>query len=320
MSSENKGVPIWALLLIAVLIFLPVIQLAVQNYSKTLGIQWPGLDEDVEYPTEGDIPVNRKISFSTPDLYGGSAVSTGTLTIYTESGVLLESLDISSTKITTDPYKSGTKLYCRLLNTNAKKWWAITVPKMGAADVDSQTNNPVKLEFFAIGTYTTKATDQAGNQISDAGSYNHTLTGAQATFSVSFWVASDNTGIMDSLPKDPLNDVNWHCILYLKTFGANYEFIDVTGFDYSWSRGAANWYAVRLTDTDLTKWKIGQEYEYDGTCSFTHGADFTSYTGDAADLQYYLEFYSEAQYMMDHGNAGPDHYQAAELTVNAITD
>ena len=320
MSKANKGVPIWAFLLILVLIFLPVIQTGVQQYSSQFGIIWPGDDPDVDYPSEGDISVNRKIIFSTPDKYGGSAVSTGTLTVYTDSGILLESLDISSTKTTTDPYSSGTKLYCRLINSNAKKWWAVTVPKMGKADVDSQANNPVKLEFFAIGTYTSKVTDQAGNQMADAGDYNHTATGDQATLTVSFWVSSDNTGIMDSIAEDPLNEIHWYCILYLKVFGTNYEYIDVTGFDQSWSRGTANWYAVRLTDTDLTKWKIGQTYEYDGTCSFTHGADFTSYTGDVADLQYYLEFYSEADYMMDHGNAGPNHYQASEITIDCITD
>jgi len=319
MSKANKGVPLWAILIIAILIFLPVIQLGIQRYTSEY-IDWPTDDDDVDYPTEGDITVNRKIAFSTPDKYGGSAVSTGTLTIYSESGVLLESLDISSSKVTTDNYRSGTKLFARLINSNAKKWWAITVPKMGEADVDSQTNNSVKLEFFAIGSYTAKVTDQAGNQMADAGDYNHTATGDVATLTVSFWVGSDNTGIMDSIPKDPLNDLNWYCVLYLKCFGTNYEYIDITGFDMSWSRGTANWYAVRLTDTELTKWKVGQDYVYDGTSSFTHGADFTSYTGDAADLQYYLEFYSDPDYMMDHGNAGPNHYQSAEITIDAITD
>ena len=265
--------------------------------------------------------MERKIQFSTPDFYGGSQVSTGTLSLYDERGVLQEALDISSSKVTSDPYPSGTQLYAQLINTNAKKTWAVTVPYMNPTDVDSQTNNPIKLNFFAIGSYTVKATDQAGNQIADGGDYNHTLTGDAATLSVGFWVASDNTGVMDSgSVRDPVDDILWNCVLYLKVFGTNYEYIDVTGFDHSWSRGTANWYATVLSDTELTKWKIGQKYEYDGATSFTHSADFTSYTGDAADLQYYLEFYSEPQYMIDHGNAGPDHYQAAELTIDCITD
>ncbi|MDH5203401.1 MAG: hypothetical protein OEW69_09100, partial [Nitrospirota bacterium] len=161
--------------------------------------------------------------------------------------------------------------------------------------------------------------DQDGTQISDAGNYNHTTSGAQATLSVSFWVGTDNQGFMASDCKDPLNNMDWKAVLYLKVFGTNYEYIDVTGFDDSWSRGTANWYAEVLDPTDLTKWKVGQSYMYKGACTFTHNADFTGYTGAAADLQYYLYFYSDPQYMKDHGSAGPDSYQAAELTINGIT-
>jgi hypothetical protein len=319
--SANKGIPVWVIILCAVLIFLPIIQHAARTYTSDI-IPWPR-DEDVEYtrePVTEGVTVNRPITFSTPDFYGGSQVSTGNLYLYDERGVLQESLDISSSKTTSDPYTSGTNLYAQLINSNAKKTWAITVPTMSQADVDSQTNNPIKLNFFAIGSYTTKATDQAGNQISDGGNYNHSATGDSATLSVGFWVSSDNTGIMDSGDVlDPIDKLHWWCVLYLKVFNTNYEYIDISGFDYSWSRGSANWYATVLTDTDLTKWKVGSSYEYDGATAFTHSADFTSYTGGDADLQYYLEFYSDPDYYIDHGNAGPDHYQAAELTINAIS-
>jgi len=320
--SANKGIPVWVILLCACLIFLPLIQQLARSYTSDI-LPWPGDSPGVSYPDEpviGGVDVNRKITFSTPDIYGGSQVSTGSCYLYDDRGVLLETLTLSSSKTTSDPYRSGTQLYAQIINTNAKRTYSFTVPQMSPADVDSQTNNDVKLEFFAIGTYTTKGTDQGGTQISDNGNYNHTASGDAATLSVGFWVSSDNTGIIDSgSVKDPVDDINWWCVLYLKVFGTNYEYIDVTGFDYSWSRGTANWYATVLEDTELTKWKIGQTYEYDGATSFTHSADFTSYTGGAADLQYYLEFYSEPQYMIDHGNAGPDHYQAAELTINAIT-
>lgn len=318
--SANKGVPVWAIILILLLIFLAPIQHLAKVYTGDI-IPWPEDIDDVEYLSEGDVSVNRKIDFNTHDLYGGSAISTGSLYIYDEAGSLLETLTLSSSKVTSDSYRTGTELIAQYINSNAKKTIAVTVPGMSQADVDSQTNNPVKLNLFAIGSYTTKATDQAGTQISDAGDYNHTASGDAATLSIGFWVSSDNTGVMDSgSVKDPVDDLYWHCVLYLKVFGTNYEYIDVTGFDYSWSRGSANWYAVELDATELTKWKVGQEYVYDGACSFTHSADFTSYTGDAADLQYYLEFYSDPNYMIDHGNAGPDHYQAAELTIDCITD
>lgn len=321
--SANKGIPVWVILLCLCLIFLGPIQHIARQYTSDI-IPWPGDDTGVIYehePETGGITVNRKITFSTPDIYGGSQVSAGTLYLYDERGVLQESLTLSSSKTTSDNYRSGTNLYAQLINSNAKRTWALTVPTMSQADVDSQTNNSIRLEFFAIGTYTTKATDQGGTQISDAGSYNHTASGDAATFQVGFWVSSDNTGVIDSgSVKDPVDDLHWYCVLYLKVFGTNYEYIDITGFDHSWSRGTTNWYATVLEDTELTKWKIGTTYEYDGATSFTHSADFTSYTGDAADLQYYLEFYSDPDYMIAHGNAGPDHYQAAELTINAITD
>lgn len=317
--SANKGVPAWAFILILVLIFLPVIQTVVQQYSSQLGIQWPeDVDDGVDYPTIGDVSVNRKIAFAVQDVYGGSAVSSGTLVLYESNGAQLESLTLSSSTTTTKSYPSGKEIYGRLINSNAKRFYKIIVPKMAQADVDSQTNNPVELDFFAIASYTVKISDQAGNQISTGGNYNKTTTGDQATLTINFWVSSDNTGIMDSEAKDILNDLNWYCVLYMKSYNTNYEYIDVTGWDHSWSRGTANWYAQRLVDTDLTKYKVGNTYVYDGSTSFTFSADFSSYSGDAADLVFYLDFYSDPYHMMDHGNAGPDYYEAATFTLNCV--
>lgn len=293
-----------------------------QHYTGDILPFWStdsGFDfDDTEFPSEGDVTVNRPIDFAVMDRYAGGSVSSGTLKVYNGDGVELDSLDISSTTTTGDSFKSGTELYVRLVNGNAKRWWNFRVPKMSQADVDSQTNNPVKLWFFSIASYTCKVTDQAGNQMSDTGNYNKTATASQATFTVNYWVSSDNTGVMDSECKDPLNDIHWYCVLYLKVYNTNYEYVDVTGFDHSWARGDANWYSVRLTDEDLTKWKVGNEYKLKGAASFSFTADLTSYSGDDADIVFYLKFYSDPDYMIAHGNAGPDSYAADTTTINLV--
>lgn len=316
--GAKKGYEIWILLFIGVLILLPVLQQVAMNYTGSY-LPW-GDKKDKPDITPGDVPVFRKLEITFLDSFG-TATPSGTGYVYTANGQLKDSASLSSGVYTTSTrFNSGDEIYILWDDgSNDMMWYKTTVPYMAEADIDSQTNNPMDLGAFVLATYTTKATDQAGTQISDAGNYNHTASGSQATFSVSFWVGTDNQGYIASECKDPLNDMHWKAVLYLKVFGTNYEYIDVTGFDYSWSRGTANWYATEIDSTELTKWKVGTTYVYDGACTFTHSADFTGYTGTAADLQYYLYFYSDPSYMIDHGSAGPDSYEAAELTINAQT-
>ena len=104
----------------------------------------------------------------------------------------------------------------------------------------------------------------------------------------------------------------------MKTFGTNYENVILTGFDGAYEKGSSMYYYHVLDPTEISKYKVGNNYVYDGAGDFTWTVDLTGYTGDAADMQIYLEVYSDPEYHKSFGSFGPEAVELAEQTVNLI--
>lgn len=260
------------------------------------------------------VDVNRAVKFSVTDKFAGNA-SSGTLYVYDgvtqkDSGALS-----SGTKTTQYSYASGKELNVKVINSNSKQWFKVTVPKMLESDKEAITTNPIPLEFFTVATITDGMIDNGGTTYSDGATYNKTATGNTRTFTYNMYVGTDNTGFISSY--DPINKLNWQAVVYAVFSGANYEHITVTGFDGGYEKGSSYYCYKILADNEITKHKVGNKYVagYEGAGAITFSLDLTGYSGDAASMQLYLKIYSDPTYYRNTGSYGPDNVELAETTL-----
>lgn len=253
------------------------------------------------------VDVTRSIKFTVYDKFSGSAVASASIYVY-DGNMLLESLttDSNGQATTSNVYPSGKQLYVKVVKSNDKAWYNIVVPKMYKADVEALTTNPVTLEFFSIDTsMTIKVMDSQGNSYSSGGTLNFTALGVNSiTITITGYVSADGKGYISSY--DPLNGINWNPVLYAKLSGTGYELISITGFDVGYEKGTTMYYADVLQDTEVTRYKVGNEYIYDGVWSRSVLVDATGYSGSSVTLTIIVYAYSDYTYHQQYGSYGPD--------------
>ena len=286
---------------------------------------------DVSYPDASDDPaavsVTKTVDFLLLDKYGGSGISSATLTIYNMDRVQVDSLTTASdgTIATAAAWGSGTQFYVKADDgASSLMFFNVEVPKMAPADAESlSVNGPVQLVMFDYTAPTISVRDSAGNSYADTGDLNKTSGATPGTSSVvvtvTWFQGTDNDGYMSSY--DPINNINWDAIFQMKVTGTNYELVTVTGFDMSVEKGSAIYYGKVLEDTSLTKWKVGNKYELPGTGSFTFSLDLSGYSGDAADLEIDIYYYADWNNFVQNGNLGSDKLRviaSAPHTINLI--
>ena len=303
----------WLVLL--VIIALPLMWGLVAKIATDAGFPiWPFGVQEAEPTWEygeiepGTLSVTRKLGFTGVDKYNGTA-SAGTITLYSSDGkTLLETLTLSSGSATSsDSYESGVILVMEVTDGNSKLRQTFTVPGMAPADVEAVTNNPISFKDFTVASSVTRSgLTGAGTAIAADGNLNKTIEGNVVSLTIMLNVPTDQTGYISS--KDEIDNLNWWCVLYMKVSGTNYEYVGMSGWSYSYTKGTAEWYATRIADTEITKYKVGNEYEYDGATSFTCTLDLTGYSEDAANLDLYLYGYSDPDYHKNKGSFGPDSY------------
>ena len=266
------------------------------------------------------VDVSKPLDFSLQDQYAGSALTSKTLLLYDGSGLQqLESLTTGGdgTIATANVYPSGKELYVYYESSNDKMWWKVTVPQMTPADAESATVNTIKLNAFAIGTYTGSTLYQVATAITDGGTYNKTASGNTPTFTYNVLnTGNDNTGLKSSY--DPLYKHNFNVAMYVTFATGNYETVLVYGFDYDYTLGTTHYVAKNLDPYALTKHKIGNEYQgvAKGSQAVTFSLDLTGYSGDTTVMQIYAYAYTDPAYSMSHGGAfGVEAVQLDEITV-----
>ena len=271
-----------------------------------ISINWSGWQPQTS-EQEG-VVVTRSIQFTVYDKYGGAAVASASIYIYDENLYQLETLttDSNGQATTSKAYTSGTKLYVLVTKSNDKAWYQIVVPTMNEADVEAMTTIPMTLEFFDLDTsMTIKVIDQEGNVYSSGDTLNLTNLGLdKITLTISGYVSADGKGFISS--HDPLNDIDWNVILYTSLSGTGYELISITGFDRGYEKGTTMYYAEKLEDTEVTKYKVGNSYVYDGVWSRTVSLDATGYSGSSVTLTIIVYAYSDPDYHFTYGSYGPD--------------
>ena len=313
----------WHIAVIAIFLFAYLGGYITINYQAN--ITPPGDNDYIPDPNLGTVSVNKQVKLVFVDKYAGSAppgTTSNGVTIYDSDGVTqLEQGTISSGTVTTaNSYPSGYKLYVRYFYDSSPdeyQWWEVTVPKMTSADAESLTTNPVRLWAHDLPVLTDALRDGAGNTYADAGNWNVT-TGAtpgttSGTLSYSWFVASDNDGYISSY--DPVYKINLKAVVYCAVTGTNYETVILNGFDGAFEKGTTMYYYKVLSDTDLTKYKVGQNYVYPGTGTVTFSIDLTGYSGDSATLQLYVYAYSDPNYFKTYTSYGPYAAQLAESTL-----
>lgn len=273
-------------------------------------------------PTEEGVIVTKQLKFSFVDKYAGSAASGTAAYLYDSDGKtqLEGGGSVISTGVwtTTNSYRSGQVLWVKYVSGNSIYWQKITVPRMSQADAESLSVNPIRIDVFSICTLTDALRDGFGNNYNDGASWNITAGGVPGqttgTLTYSWYVSADNTGYIESY--DPIYGINLKPVLYVTLSGTNYEKVILSGFDGAFEKGTTMYYYKVLDPTTLTKWKVGNNYVYVGSGSFTFSIDLTGYSGDNAVLQIYLYVYSDPAYFQTYASFGPYAVQLAEQTLN----
>lgn len=294
------------------------------------GMEFPtqeDLDEHIrlmhgeEPPPATDVVVNKHIDWQVLDDYAGGGIGSVYLYVYDTQLRKYEG-EGSSYKTGTDGtlesginYKSDMHLKVKAVKSNAKAWYDVIVPRMSAQDAETATTIPITLRFFTeIGSTTDPSFTllHQGVSITDGGDYNKTTYGNTRTFTFSIFCQDDNTGYKESW--DPLNDINWHAVVYLKQHGTGYEDIALTGFDGAYEKGTAMYYWKKVTAdgvNGITCYKVGQDYLWTGSWSFSFAGDFTGYSVDTADWDINVYIYTAADYYKEKSSYGPDAVQLA---------
>jgi len=131
---------------------------------------------------------------------------------------------------------------------------------------------------------------------------------SQVNLTVNGFVSTDGRGYKSSY--DPLNNINWNAVLYCKLDGNGYENLSITGWDRSYTKGSAVWFAHTLADTEVTKYKVGLTYKYPGTFAFpftvNKGGYSASSSSSMAKITLYLYAYTDPSYHEKMGSFGPD--------------
>ena len=272
-------------------------------------------------PDAGSI-TDRKIEFSFTDKYSGSAPTTKTFYIYKGTpAVLVETLTTVTTTGIVDSgkkYSSGTQLYIKYVDSNAKIWYSVVVPTMSEADAHANEYNSVDLDCFTASTYTqtllVSSIDASANYtVSTMGGNTAPIFVYQITNA-----GADNTGLIDSTTPDPIYGDSWGTWLVVKISGAGYETVLPSGFDQTFQIGSTVYGVMHLSSEMLSKWKVGTTYEYGytGGQTATFSLDLTGYTVNTATMVVTAYAYCDPAYAQTHGgNFGSSKVQLSTDTV-----
>lgn len=276
-------------------------------------------------PDTGLVNVNKKIEFSFTDKFSGTAPTTMPFYVYQGSPpVLVESLTTVTTTGIVDSgkaYASGTQLYIKYIDTtgvDAKIWYSVVVPQMNAADAQSATYNIVDLDSFTASTSYTQTL--LVSSVDASTNYNVTTWANTAPIFV-YQITNagaDNTGLIDSAIADPIYGDSWGTWLVVAISGAGYETILPSGFDQTFQIGSTVYGVMHLSSEMLTKWKVGNTYQYGytGGQTATFSLDLTGYIVNTASMTVTAYAYCDPAYAQTHGgNFGSSKVQLSTDTV-----
>lgn len=318
MKAKERNLILYAVIGIGLLWFFGFIQIPGFPSPYQLGTVQPGGGG-----TPGTQPVNKPVRFMVFDKYGGSALSSQTISVYDSNMVLVDTLttDSNGQDDTNAAHKTGEKLHCELVgSTGERKWVDVTVPGQSPAEAQSLTTNPVTLDFYDYTAPLLKVVCQNGTVLTDTGVYNHTATGNTLIATVSWYQPTDGDGCMASY--DPIYGLQQNALLVVKIHETEYDEVAVTGLLGGYETASARYFYATIDPTTLSKWKVGNEYRYPGVGSITCSFGLSSISGTSVDIDFYVYYFADWSYFLQHGNFGPNALSVisgAPYTVNIDT-
>ncbi|MFA5365906.1 MAG: hypothetical protein WC325_12055 [Candidatus Bathyarchaeia archaeon] len=278
----------------------------------------------VANPTD-QVSVNKPLKIVGVDELAGGALdgTTSAITIYDSDGkTVLETGTFSSGTLTTGvSYQSGKVLWIKYYydtTIDSYMFWQYTVPKMTQADAESLTTNQITLKTREAGAYTDSLQTSTGTTITDGLDFNTTGSANDTgTMTYTFFTTTDNTGYPQF--KDPIYNLDMKAVLWAEISGTGYSSISLTGFDGSFEQGSTMKYYKYIPVNDIAKYKVGNDYVYNGAGSHSFGwnaAGFSNSTTSYPTLQLTLKIYSNDAYMRQMGDYGPYDFSACEQTVD----
>jgi hypothetical protein len=275
-------------------------------------------------PSGGEPPagtLSNKLGFTLLDQLKGGGMST--LHIYLYDGVtLVEDLTTASTGYiaTAGYYAEGKSLNIKIDTGNSEIWKIITVPKHSQAMIEGGLATPITLYGTVGPTVTDALQDQAGTAIADAGTYNVTLVSTTFNPTYSFFVGTDDTGILSSA-RDPVYGMTPQVVLVLELSANNYAQINPVGFDGKITEGAKNIFYKVIDVADISKDKSGTVYinGMDGSDGFSFACDLTGISfASAVTGQLYIYSEGDPVYRQNHSTWGPDQTELCESSFTII--
>jgi len=270
-------------------------------------INLPFSISDNKNQNTGLVNIDKKLEFSFTNKFSGVAPTTKTFYVYQGSPpVLVETLTtVGATGIVDSgkKYESGTQLYVKYVDGNAKLWYSVLIPQMNPADAQSSTYNNIDLDSFTASTYSqtllVSSVDASSNYTVSTMSGNtapifvYQITNAGA----------DNTGLIDSAIADPIYGDQWGTYLVVAISGVGYETVLPSGFDQTFQIGQTVYGVIHLSSDMLSKWKVGNTYEpgYTGGQTVTFSLDLTGYAVNTATMTVTAYAYCDPAYAQTHG-------------------
>lgn len=267
------------------------------------------------------VDVNKQLKITAVDKWNSTNSVSGSIYLYAEDGVtqIEPSQSLSSSQITTkNTYVSGTVLWLKHYydtTVDVYHFEKFTVPQMRESDIPSETSNPITIYTFdppqSALTDTFKSNEVTS--ITDAYKYNITSANASTTMTYSWTLAHDGEGYLTS--HDPVYNIDIQSIVWVKVSGTEYEKIILTGFDGALERGSAMYYYKFVKDTDLCRYKVGNNYVHPGAGGITFSFDGSGLSSSCAvTMQIDLRIYSSNVYFQTYTNEGPYDFSIAETT------
>ena len=318
----------------AILIGILFVAAVYMGYININGITPPNAGPQVTAPDRitnpaGQVTATKQLKVVVIDELAGGAVdgTTNAVVVYDSDGkTTLETLTLSSGAATTaNSYPSGKQLvfkYYYDTTIDSYKFWSVTVPTMSAADAESLTTNNVVLRTREAGVYTDSLITSAGTTITDGLEFNLTGTGNDTlTATYSMYETTDNCGYPSF--HDTIYNVDLRPMIWATLSGGQYDQISLSGFDGSFAKGSTQYYYKYITDNDISKYKVGNDYVYPGANAFSfswNAVGFANTTTTETTLQLWFKVYSSADYMQQYGAYGPYSFTGSEQTVLFYTN
>lgn len=311
-SKSGKSMTVGQLLGIGIILMLFWVFVipAIQN---NLGIVPGGQTTTTQ---AGTVEVTKPLRLAVLDAYAGSAISSATVTIYKGQTISETGTTGSDGTFTTAlTYRSGESLHINIVKGSSKLWVPVTVPRMLPADAQSLSYNPLQLRTYTIGTYTITVIRSNGASISSGSTFDFSAAGVtQETFTISVFNTVDNTGFISS--SDPLTGRRLGAFLEVSLSGSGYDKFLVSGLPGYRSTGSSNTWTRPVSDTELTRIKVGNTVTQPGSFSVSITVDASpAAPGTTATMTIRLNLLADEQRFLTLGDKGSDAIMPAVFTI-----